>query len=106
MTALAVTGMIAAIGAVAVGNAALTFLSWVATGLGALVMLMLALFAVAYLLTWRDARKHPLTLVLAPPVPRPECPWCHTHECIDSTLCNCGDPCGSWLCTVKEASRG
>jgi hypothetical protein len=36
----------------------------------------------------------------------PECPWCHTRECLDSTLCNCAAPCGSWLCVVKEASRG
>jgi hypothetical protein len=34
------------------------------------------------------------------------CPWCDTRECLDSSLCNCGVPCGSWLCVVKEASRG
>lgn len=38
------------------------------------------------------------------PAPRPLCLWCDTHECLDSTLCNCKVPCGSWLCTVKEAA--
>lgn len=37
------------------------------------------------------------------PEPRPQCPWCDTRECLDRTLCNCGGPCGSWLCVDKEA---
>jgi hypothetical protein len=44
------------------------------------------------------------------PVPgvyeRDECPWCDTRTCLDSSLCNCEVPCGSWLCVVKEASHG
>jgi len=36
---------------------------------------------------------------------RPMCPWCETHECIDSSLCNCEKPCGSWLCVVKETNK-
>ena len=35
---------------------------------------------------------------------RPVCPWCQTRDCLDSTLCSCKEPCGSWLCVVKEAS--
>jgi hypothetical protein len=35
---------------------------------------------------------------------RRACPWCDTHDCLDSTMCNCDEPCGSWICVVKEAS--
>lgn len=35
---------------------------------------------------------------------RDECPWCDTHACIDSSLCNCAVACGSWLCEAKEAA--
>lgn len=105
MSAVAVTGMIASMGLAALGNAALTVLADIAMGIGALFMLAAALLPVGAAVGRRFKRREPLT-VLAPPAPRPACPWCGTRECLDSTLCNCADPCGSWLCTVKEASRG
>ena len=37
--------------------------------------------------------------------PQPDCPWCHTHACLDRTQCNCQDACGSWLCEAMETSR-
>lgn len=62
---------------------------------------------------WFSGRRGSVPLLPIPPedtqpwpAPRPQCPWCDTHACIDSTLCNCEQPCGSWLCEAKEASRG
>lgn len=72
MTAQAVTGMIAAAGLATIGSAVLTVLADIAMGIGAYVMLMLALFAGAYLLARLDERKHPLTVVIAPMLTEPE----------------------------------
>jgi hypothetical protein len=110
VTALAVTGAIAAAGAAEVGNAVIAVLYDVATGIGALVMLGAAVWGLLCALGWRQRR----TALRTPTQPNPvfdayqrdECPWCDTHACIDSTLCNCETACGSWLCEAKEASRG
>ncbi len=52
---------------------------------------------------YRARREQPPVIVKAPP---PPCPWCGSRECLDSTLCNCETPCGSWLCVVKEPASG
>lgn len=63
MTALAVTGMIAATGLAAVGTAALTALADIAMGLGAFFMLVAFVFVLAYLFARWDERKHGLKIV-------------------------------------------
>lgn len=108
MTALAAAGIITAGGLAELGNYALDALTIAALAVGSYVMLIVFLCLLAIsVFRWRK-RHEPLVLVVAP---LPEnatgpCPWCDTHECLDSTLCDCGAPCGSWLCVVKEASRG
>jgi hypothetical protein len=95
-------------GGTQLASAALTVLTDFATGIGALVMLTVVVLAALYgLAAAADTRPHPPTEpnpVLA--AYRDECPWCDTRDCLDSTLCNCGEACGSWLCVVKEASNG
>lgn len=96
--------VIASGGAAEVGAAVLRILGWAAVAAG----IALPLLA----LRWHLHRRNRITgLVILPPAdeavqsgPREVCPWCDTRECIDKTLCNCARPCGSWLCTVKEAS--
>lgn len=72
MTAQAVTAMIAAQGLAAIGSAVITVLTYIAIVIGSLFMLIVFACAVAYLLTWRDARKHRLNVVIAPMLTEPE----------------------------------
>jgi hypothetical protein len=53
---------------------------------------------------YRARRQQPAVAVVES-VP-PPCPWCGSHECLDSSQCNCKTPCGSWLCVVKEPAGG
>jgi hypothetical protein len=96
----------ASLAAVGEGFAAsLGHVLWVAEAwFGIIVTVSAAAFAVLCLIATRG-QGEPLT-VAVPDDAEPGCPWCHTHACTNPALCNCAQWCGSWLCKVKEASRG
>jgi len=78
----------------------------------ALTVGALAAFAILAVLAMATDRRHrapapecECDCVTFPSEPRPQCPWCDTRECLDSTLCNCAGPCGNWLCVDKETAR-
>jgi hypothetical protein len=73
-----------------------------------LIFSALAVITIVYayrVATWD--RRHPPAEPAPPagddPRPRPACPWCDTHACIDRTMCNCTAACGSWLCEAPAA---
>ena len=97
-------GSLAAVGA---GFAAsLGHVLWVTEAwVGITVTACTAVFAVLCLVA-THGQQQPLNVVVTDDAEREHCPWCDTHACNDSTLCNCTEGCGSWICEAKETSRG
>lgn len=71
---------------------------------GWLVLTQAACVAMVAWLIARARRRQPAVTQPHPAPGRGKCPWCDTRDCLDSTLCNCPAPCGSWLCVDKEAA--
>jgi len=72
---------------------------------GLIVWACLVILAVIVLTRpYRARREQPVPVVFREPAE--PCPWCDTRDCVDSTLCRCGEPCGSWLCVVEEPVDG
>ena len=96
----------ASLAAVGEGFAAsLGHVLWVIEAWTGIIVTVCAAAFVVLCLVATHGQRQPLTLAVVDDAEPEPCPWCHTRECLDRTLCDCAERCGSWLCEAKEASR-